>query len=62
MSLAIGLVMLLAAALLIYSGRPDKEGNSPRFLQFGPALVLYPPAVLVVFAFGAAELFYALSG
>jgi hypothetical protein len=61
MNLAIGIAMLLLAALLIYLGRPDREGNSPRFLRFGAALVLYPPAVLVVLAFGAAELFYSLS-
>ena len=61
MNFAIGAVLLLSAVVLIYLGRPDKEGNSPGFLQFGAALVLYPPAILVVLAFGAAEVFYSLS-
>ena len=61
MNLAFGLAMLLLAALLIYLGRPDKQGNSPRFLRFDAALVLYPPVVLPVIAFGAAELVYSLS-
>jgi len=60
MSLAIGLAMVALAAGLVYAGRPDKSGRHPRFLQFGAALVLYPPIVLVVLAFGAAELFHAL--
>ena len=61
MNLSFGLVMLLLAAMMIYFGRPDKQGNSPRFLQFGPALVLYPPVVLLVIAFGLAELIYSAS-
>jgi hypothetical protein len=61
MNLTFGLAMLLLAALLIYLGRPDKQGNSPRFLRFGPALVLYPPVVLLAIAFGVAELVYSLS-
>jgi hypothetical protein len=42
MGLAIGLLSLALAAALIYFGLPDKQGNSPRFLRFGAALVLYP--------------------
>jgi hypothetical protein len=61
MHLAVGGVLLLLAVALIYLGRQDSDGNSPRFLQFGAALVLYPPVVLVVIAFGAAEPFYSLS-
>ena len=56
----IGLLLLSLAALLVYLGRPDKDLNSPRFLQFNAALVLYPPVILVVLAFGATELIYAL--
>ncbi len=61
MNFSVGAVLLLLAIVLIYLGRPDREGNSPRFLRFGSALVLYPPAVLIVAAFGAAEIFYSLS-
>ena len=61
MNLAFGLALLLLAALLIYLGRPDKQGNSPHFLRFGAALVLYPPVVLLVVAFGVAELVYSIS-
>ncbi|MDP1584206.1 MAG: hypothetical protein Q8M18_12350 [Bradyrhizobium sp.] len=61
MNLSFGVVMLLLAAMLIYFGRPDKQGNSPRFLRFGPALVLYPPVVLLVIAFGLAEMIHSLS-
>jgi hypothetical protein len=61
MNLAIGLAMVALALGLVYLGRPDKKGRHPRFLQFGAAPVLYPPAILVVLAFGAAELIYALS-
>ena len=61
MNLTFGLAMLLLAALLIYLGRPDKQGNSPRFLRFDAALVLYPPVVLLAIALGAAELVYSLS-
>ncbi len=60
MKLAIGLALLAIASLLFYIGRPDKEGNSPRFLQFGAALVLYPPVVLVFFAFGTIVTVYGL--
>ena len=60
MNLAIGIVMVAAAAALIYFGLPDRQGNSPRFLRFGAALVLYPPVILVVSAFGLAELYFSL--
>ena len=56
MNFGIGLLLLSLAALLVYLGRPDKDLNSPRFLQFNAALVLYPPVILVVLAFGATEL------
>jgi hypothetical protein len=59
MRFGIGLALLAIAALLFYLGRADKDGNSPRFLRFGPALVLYPPVVLVFCAFGTIELVYA---
>ena len=58
MGFSIGLALLALAAALIYLGLPDKQGNSPRFLQFGAALVLYPPAVMAVLTFGVAELLF----
>jgi hypothetical protein len=61
MSSAIGLAMVVPAAGLVYLGRPDRKGRHPRLLQFGAALVPYPPVVLVVLAFGVAELLDALS-
>jgi hypothetical protein len=61
MDFTVGLAILLCAAALIYLGRPDGEGNSPRFLRFGAALVLYPPVILVVIAFGAAEVISSFS-
>jgi hypothetical protein len=60
MDFGIGLATIGLAAVLIYFSLPDKEGNSPRFLRFDAAMVLYPPIVLVVGAFGVAELFYSL--
>lgn len=62
MRVAIGLVLMMLAATLVYFGRPDKDGNSPRLLRFNAALVLYPPVVLVASAFGVAELVYSMLG
>jgi hypothetical protein len=53
---AVGIGLLLVAALLIYIGRPDKNGVSPRFLQFDAAMVLYPPLILVFVVFGCMAL------
>jgi hypothetical protein len=46
--------MLTVAAILIVIGLPNKAGEHPKFLRFGPALVLYPPFILVFIALGAA--------
>lgn len=61
MNLFIGIALMSLAAALVYLGMPDKSHISPRFLRFGPALVLYPPDVLVVLSFGAAEVIYSLA-
>lgn len=58
MNYAVGVVLLAMAGLLIYLGRPDKDGNSPKFLRFNAAPVLYPPVILVFCAFGAVMMFY----
>lgn len=47
-----GVAMLAVAAILIAAGRPNKNGEHPRFLRFGAALVLYPPIILVFLALG----------
>jgi hypothetical protein len=60
MGVAIGLGMLGIAAALIYLGLPDEQGNSPRFLRFSSASVLYPPLILVFIALGTAEVFFSL--
>lgn len=51
-----GVVLLVIAAGLIFIGLPNKDGVSPRFLQFEAALVLYPPVIMIFLAGGAAEL------
>lgn len=56
MNYALGLVLLAIGSLLIFIGRADRDGNSPRFLRFGPAVVTYPPLVLVFIAFGVVAL------
>jgi hypothetical protein len=56
MNLYTGMVMLAAAFLLIWVGRPNKAGIHRKFLRFNAALVLYPPLVLVCFAFGVAAI------
>ena len=58
--LLIGAVSLVIAAGLIFIGLPDKNGVSPRFLQFEAAMILYPPIIMVFLVGGAAELMTAL--
>ena len=54
--LLIGLVSLAAAFVLLFVGLPNRRGESPRFLRFQAAPMLYPAAVLVFLAIGLAEL------
>ena len=56
----LGLVLIAAGAILVYVGMPNKDGESPKFLRFGPALVTYPPLILVLLGLGSAELIGAL--
>ncbi|MGY3618354.1 hypothetical protein ACVJGD_004550 [Bradyrhizobium sp. USDA 10063] len=60
MNSAVGFVLVIVAASLIWLGMPDKAGNSPRFLRFRAAPVVYPPLVLALLALGAAESIYSL--
>jgi hypothetical protein len=53
------LVSLLSLALafgLLFVGMPNKRGESPRFLQFPAAPMIYPGAVLLFFSLGFAGL------
>ena len=55
-----GAILLAIAAGLFFIGLPNKDGVSPRFLQFEAALVLYPPVIMIFLAGGVAELVKAL--
>ena len=54
MNLWTGIAMLAVALLLIWVGRPNRDGVHPRFLRFNAALVIYPPIVIAFFALGLA--------
>jgi hypothetical protein len=56
MNLFAGMATLAMAFLLIWVGRPNKAGMHRKFLRFNAALVLYPPLILVCFAFGVAAI------
>ena len=58
--LLVGTILLAVAAVLIFIGLPDKNGVSPRFLQFEAAMILYPPLIMVFLVGGVAELMTAL--
>ena len=54
--LLVGLAALAIAIGLFVVGLPNKYGESPRFLQFYAAPMLYPAVVLIFFAIAVAEL------
>jgi hypothetical protein len=54
--LLIGIVALIIAAGLFVIALPNKYAESPRFLQFYAAPMVYPAAVLIFRALGVAEL------
>jgi hypothetical protein len=49
-----GIAMLVVAGVLIWLGRPDRNGVHMRFLRFDAAQVLFPPVILALSAMGAA--------
>lgn len=55
-----GIALLGASLFLIFMGRPNKTGESPRFLRFHAAPMLYPPFILAFMVAGIAQLFIAL--
>lgn len=61
MNLWTGIAMLVIGLLLIFFGRPNRNGVHRRFLRFNAAMVLYPPVVLVFIALGAAAVIDALT-
>ena len=62
MDLLIGAALLAIGVLLLFLAVPNKNGASPRFLQFEASLVLFPPLVQVFLVGGVAELVTALLG
>jgi hypothetical protein len=62
MHLAIGVVLLAVTAVLLFVGFPDRNGDSPRFLQFEAAVVLYPPLIMITITLGTAEVITGLWG
>uniref|UniRef100_Q07S53 Uncharacterized protein n=1 Tax=Rhodopseudomonas palustris (strain BisA53) TaxID=316055 RepID=Q07S53_RHOP5 len=58
----IGIALLAIAAMMIVVGRPDKQGNTARFLGSGWLVLIYPALVLACFALGVAELFFSFEG
>jgi hypothetical protein len=54
--LLIGLAALGAAVGLLVVALPNRRGESPRFLQFYAAPMIYPAVVLILFALAAAQL------
>ena len=56
----IGIVLVLVAVGLVFTGRPNAAGQHPPFLRFEASLVLFPPIVLVFFAMGMATIIASL--
>jgi hypothetical protein len=54
-----GLALLGIGVFMIFIGWPDKSGESPRYLQFRAAPMLYPPFILAFLVAGIAQLFVA---
>jgi hypothetical protein len=45
---AMGAALFAAAAVLMYLGLPNQAGESPRFLRFQAAPLLYPPIIIAL--------------
>jgi hypothetical protein len=57
----IGTVLLAIGATFVFVALPDKNLESPRFLRFHSATVIFPPLVLTFLVGGGAELLTGLS-
>jgi hypothetical protein len=49
--------LFVAAAVLFYLGLPNSAGESPRFLRFELAPLLYPPVIIALLAFSLMAFF-----
>ena len=58
---AIGTASVVVAVVLIFIGIP-KHGESPRFLRFDTAVVLYPTVIMVFLAIGGGLMLRAYGG
>lgn len=45
---SIAVALFVAAAVLMYLGLPNRAGESPRFLRFQAAPLLYPPLIIAL--------------
>ena len=54
-----GLALLGVGLFLIFMGLPNKAGESPRYLRFHAATMLYPPVILAFLVAGIAQLIIA---
>lgn len=45
---SIGVALFVAAAVLMYLGLPNSAGESPKFLRFEAAPLLYPPLIIAL--------------
>ena len=53
----IGAALFVAAAVLFYLGLPNRAGESPQFLRFEAAPMLYPPLIIALLAFSLLAIF-----
>ena len=47
----ISTTLFAAAAVLFYLGLPNRAGESPKFLRFELAPMLFPPLIMALLAF-----------
>ena len=46
----LGVALLVGAAVLMYLGLPNKNGEPAKFLRFEAAPLLYPPLIIALIA------------
>jgi len=54
--IVIGIGAFAVALAMIWFGKPNKNGENPRFLRLGFMEMIYPAVVLAFAVFGVAEL------
>ncbi len=55
----IAAALFIAAAILMFLGLPNRAGESPRFLRFQAAPLLYPPLIIALLVGSLAAFFTA---